>query len=221
VVALLEERARATEKLEAEANKAYASFLADIIDNYGPRLRDVINRLAMVDCLQSFAAVAKERQTYVRPKFTDDETLEIVGGRHPIVETLLERPCIANSIRFGGQRPGGEPCKIITGPNMGGKSSTTKMVALIAVMAQVGSFVPAEAVTMGILDGIMTRMGGTILTFMRPSYVKYSRTNSLGRTGQRSIDVHGRDGRDQPDTGEEHVSESCHPRRARSRDVHF
>lgn len=165
---LSEERARATEKLEAEADKAYANFLTDIIDNYGARLRDVVNRLAMVDCLQSFAAVAKVHQTYVRPKFTEEDTLEIVGGRHPIVETLLERPCIANSIRFGGEHPGGEPCKIITGPNMGGKSSTTKMVALIAVMAQVGSFVPAEAVTMGILDRIMTRMGGTLLSPMRP-----------------------------------------------------
>ena len=164
MVELSEERARAAEKLEAGANQAYASFLADIINNHGARLRDVINRLAMVDCLQSFAAVAKEHQTYVRPKFTEDDTLEIVEGRHPIVESLLERPCVANSIRFGGQRPGGEPCKIITGPNMGGKSSTTKMVALIAVMAQVGSFVPAKAVTMGILDGIMTRMGGTIST---------------------------------------------------------
>lgn len=160
---LSEERARATEKLEAEANKAYASFLADIIDNYGARLRDAINRLAMVDCFQSFAAVAKEHQTYVRPKFTEDDTLEIVGGRHPIIETLLERPCITNSIWFGGQCPKGGSCKIITGPNMGGKSSTTKMVALIAVMAQVGSFVPADAVTMGILDGIMTRMGGAFL----------------------------------------------------------
>lgn len=161
---LYEERARATEKLEAEASKAYNNFLTDITDNYGARLRDVVNRLAMMDCLQSFAAVAKDHQTYVRPKLTEDGELEIVGGRHPIVETLLERPCIANSIRFGGQRPGGELCKIITGPNMGGKSSTTKMVALIAIMAQVGSFVPAERVTMGILDGIMTRMGGMFLS---------------------------------------------------------
>lgn len=157
---LSEERARATEKLEAEANRAYASFLADIIDSHGARLRDVINRLAIADCLQSFAAVAKENHTYIRPKFVEGDTLEIIEGRNPIVETLLERPCIANAIRFGGQRPGGELCKILTGPNMGGKSSTTKMVALIAIMAQVGSFVPAEAVTMGILDGIMTRMGG-------------------------------------------------------------
>lgn len=177
---LSEERARASEKLEAEADKAYANFLADITDNYGARLKDVVNRLAMMDCLQSFAAVAKERQTYVRPKFTENNTLEIVGGRHPIVETLLERPCIANSIRFGSQPPGGEPCKIITGPNMGGKSSTTKMVALIAVMAQVGSFVPAEAVTMSILDGIMTRMGGTFWGFMGPFYLRCSPLGSLG-----------------------------------------
>lgn len=169
---LSEERARATEKLEAEANKAYANFLTDIIDSYGTRLRDVISRLGTVDCLQSFAAVAKEHQTYVRPKFIEGDTLEIVGGRHPIVETLLERPCIANSIRFGGQLPGGGPCKIITGPNMGGKSSTTKMVALIAVMAQVGSFVSAEAVTMGIFDRIMTRMGGTFLNFVRSLCVR-------------------------------------------------
>lgn len=167
MVELHEERARAIEKLEAEANKAYASFLTDIIDNYGARLRDVVGRLAMADCLQSFATVAKEHQTYVRPKFTEDDALEIVGGRHPIVETLLERPCITNSIRFGGQHPGGEKCKIITGPNMGGKSSTTKMVALIAIMAQAGSFVPAEAVTMGTLDGIMTRMGGMRLQIVR------------------------------------------------------
>jgi DNA mismatch repair protein MSH3 len=178
---LSEERARATEKLEAEANKAYARFLADIIDNYVARLRDIISRLAMVDCLQSFAAVAMEHQTYVRPKITVEDTLEIVGGRHPIVEMLLERPCIVNSIRFGGELPGGGPCKIITGPNMGGKSSTTKMVALIAVMAQVGSFVPAEAVTMGILDGIMTRMGGAFLNFMGSLCVKYSQSDSLRR----------------------------------------
>lgn len=176
---LSEERARATEKLEAEANKAYATFLTETIDNHGARLRDVISRLAVVDCLQSFAAAAKEHQTYVRPKFTEDDTLEIVAGRHPIVENLLERPCIANSIRFGGQPPGGEPCKIITGPNMGGKSSTTKMVALIAIMAQVGSFVPAEAVTMGILDGIMTRIGGALLETTRPLCVNYSRLDSL------------------------------------------
>jgi DNA mismatch repair protein MSH3 len=196
MAALSEERARAMEKLEADANKAFANFLADIIDKYGARLRDAISRLAVVDCLQSFAAVAKDHQTYVRPKFTEDNTLEIVGGRHPIVETLLERPCIANSIRFGCQPTGGESCKIITGPNMGGKSSMTKMVALIAVMAQVGSFVPAEAVTMGILDGIMTRMGGTLLNFIRPLYVKCSRLSSLGRISQRTVNIHGGDGRD-------------------------
>ena len=180
---LSEERARATEKLEAEANKAYTHFMADIIDNYVARLRDVISRLAMVDCLQSFAAVAKEHKTYVRPKFTVENTLEIVGGRHPIVETLLERPCIVNSIRFGGEPPGDGPCKIITGPNMGGKSSTTKMVALIAIMAQVGSFVPAEAVTMGILDGIMTRMGGMFSHFMVIPFCQVLTAGSLGRIG--------------------------------------
>lgn len=221
MVKLSEERARATEKSEVAANKAYASFLTDIIDNYGARLRDVINRLAMADCLQSFATTAKQHRTYVRPVFTEDDMLDIVGGRHPIVETLLERPCIANSIRFGGPHPGSEPCKIITGPNMGGKSSTAKMVALIAVMAQVGSFVPAEAVTMGILDGIMTRMGGAILTFRDLPVLRYSRLHSFGRTGQRAIDVHGRDGRDKLDIGEEHVQESCHSRRARSWDVYF
>ena len=180
---LSEERARAMEKLEAEANKAYAHFLADIIDNYAARLRDVISRLATVDCLQSFAAVAKEHQTYVRPKFTAENTLEIVGGRHPIVEALLERPCMENSIRFGGEPPGGGPCKIITGPNMGGKSSTTKMVALIAVMAQVGSFVPAQATTMGTLDKIMTRMGGTFSNLMGSLCFKHSQLNSLRRVG--------------------------------------
>jgi DNA mismatch repair protein MSH3 len=74
------------------------------------------------------------------------------------VEVLRSDPFIPNDICLGGD--GGDRCKIITGPNMGGKSSATRMVAIIAVMAQLGSFVPADSLTIGMLDGIMTRMGG-------------------------------------------------------------
>ncbi|KAL4068083.1 muts domain V-domain-containing protein [Scleroderma citrinum] len=154
---LLQERARYQESLTAEADKAYKSFLNEIIQSHYPVLRDAVSKLAIADCLCSLAQVALQ-DGYVRPELTEDNVLEIVDGRHPMVEALKSDPFVPNTITMGGDSP---RSAIITGPNMGGKSSAVRMVALIAIMAQVGSYVPAKAARIGTCDGIITRMGAS------------------------------------------------------------
>lgn len=148
-----------------------------IAQDYYSALRDAVNKLATADCLLSLAHVALQ-ENYVRPSFTDDDTLEIVDGRHPMVESLRSDPFVPNTIQMGGGQP---RSKILTGPNMGGcvysvspvllltgavdrKSSCVRMIALIAIMAQIGSYVPASSVKLGLLDSILTRMGGTFIS---------------------------------------------------------
>lgn len=152
------ERARYSEQRQAAANKAYTSFLDEIARKHYAPLRDAVNKLAIADCLFALATVA-HNQDYVRPVFVEGEgdELEIVDGRHPMVEALRSDPFVPNSLSMGGDAP---RCTIITGPNMGGKSSTVRMVALLAVMAQIGSYVPAKSIRLNMLDSVLTRMGG-------------------------------------------------------------
>ncbi|KAH0827010.1 muts domain V-domain-containing protein [Lanmaoa asiatica] len=154
---LIQERARYKESLAAEANKAYSAFLGEIAQSHYSLLRDAINKLAIADCLLSLAHIALQ-DGYVRPEFADEDGLDIIDGRHPMVEALRSDPFVPNSLSMGGESP---RSVIITGPNMGGKSSAVRMVALIAIMAQVGSYVPARAARIGMCDGIITRMGAS------------------------------------------------------------
>ena len=124
-------------------------------EHYVP-LRNVVNKLAIADCLLSLSTVASQAD-YVKPTFVDDDVLDIKDGRHPMIEALRTDPFVPNDLRLG---DGSTRTKIITGPNMGGKSSAVRMVALVALMAQIGSYVPATSVRMGLLDAILTRMGG-------------------------------------------------------------
>ena len=149
------------ETRDAAANKAFLSFMEDIAHTQYAILRDAVNKLATIDCLLSLALVAM-RNDYVKPRFTTEEdVLEIVDGRHPMVEALRVDPFVPNSVVLGDDEPRN---KIITGPNMGGKSSAVRMIALIAIMAQIGSYVPATAVRLSMLDGVLTRMGGTCIS---------------------------------------------------------
>ncbi|KAJ7740749.1 muts domain V-domain-containing protein [Mycena maculata] len=154
VKAKIQELARWQESLQIEAKKAYLTFLDEVIEQYAI-LRDAVNKLATADCLISLAQVAL-RDSYVKPQFIDDaDTLEIVDGRHPMVEALRSDPFVPNTILFSKEGQ----TKVITGPNMGGKSSCVRMVALIAIMAQIGSYVPATSVKLAALDSVQTRMG--------------------------------------------------------------
>ncbi|HEX2198650.1 MAG TPA: DNA mismatch repair protein MutS [Burkholderiales bacterium] len=116
-------------------------------------LQTIARALAQADVLCTFAATAAKR-SYARPQFLDEPVLEIEAGRHPVVEAQIEH-FIANDCRLSPVRR----LLLITGPNMGGKSTYMRQVALIALMAHVGSFVPARAARIGPLDQIFTRIG--------------------------------------------------------------
>jgi DNA mismatch repair protein MutS len=115
--------------------------------------------IARLDCLLSFAKVA-EQNNYVRPKINDTRVLEIKNGRHPVIEKQLPigDVYVANDIYLDNDK---QQIIMITGPNMSGKSAILRQTALIVLMAQMGSFVPAEAANIGIVDKVFTRVGAS------------------------------------------------------------
>jgi len=127
--------------------------LLDLLGAHVPVLQRIARGLAQLDVLTCFAAAAGKRG-YCRPEFTSDIAVEIDQGRHPVVEAQIE-PFIANGARLAPARQ----LLLITGPNMGGKSTYMRQVALIVLMAHAGSFVPAKAARIGPIDQIFTRVG--------------------------------------------------------------
>ena len=117
------------------------------------------NQIARLDCLLSFATAARENN-YIRPVISDDEVLEIRQGRHPVIEKQLPigEKYIANDVMLDSST---QQIIIITGPNMAGKSALLRQTALITLMAQIGSFVPAESAHIGLVDKIFTRVGAS------------------------------------------------------------
>ena len=113
------------------------------------------NQIARLDCLLSFATAARENN-YIRPVISDDEVLEIRQGRHPVIEKQL--PVGENDVMLDSST---QQIIIITGPNMAGKSALLRQTALITLMAQIGSFVPAESAHIGLVDKIFTRVGAS------------------------------------------------------------
>lgn len=154
VTNLLRKRDQHKESLAVECNRAFARFLTEISTKY-QKFRDCVQSLATLDCLISLAAVANQ-PGYVKPEFTEEPCIEVCEGRHPMVEQLLLDAYVPNDIHLFSDK---QRAMVITGPNMGGKSSFVRQVALIAIMAQVGSYVPASAARVGMLDAVFTRMG--------------------------------------------------------------
>lgn len=115
--------------------------------------------IAEMDCLMGFAELAV-KNNYVCPELNQDHTLDIKQGRHPVIERQLpeDNPYIANDVFLDRES---QQIIMITGPNMSGKSALLRQTALIVIMAQMGSFVPAKAVTMGVVDKIFTRVGAS------------------------------------------------------------
>ena len=119
------------------------------------RLLATARAIAEIDVSAALAEVAM-RYRYVRPELNDGDAIHIVAGRHPVVElTLRDEPFVPNDVALSYD----ELIHLITGPNMSGKSTFLRQVALIVLMAQIGSFVPAESATMGLVDRIFTRIG--------------------------------------------------------------
>ena len=146
-----EERALALE------SRIYARIL-EILSSRIEQLKTVAASLALLDCLIGLATVAKERR-YVRPKMKNsNEALSIVDGRHPVVEAISKERFVPNDAVLDN---GENSCAIITGPNMAGKSTYMRQVALIAIMAHIGSFVPAKSAEIPLIDRVFTRVGAS------------------------------------------------------------
>lgn len=149
--------------LNAEKNQSdleYKMFieLRKQLTSFGGELTRIAFMLATVDALLSLAKVAHERR-YVRPVVDQSRVLEIQQGRHPVLETILPMgKYVSNNTRLLG-RSDEHQLVVLTGPNMSGKSSFLRQVALITILAQIGSFVPADSARVGIVDRIFTRIG--------------------------------------------------------------
>ena len=154
VIRLVRERDQHKESLAAACDEAFSQLLADISSKYQV-FRDCVQALAILDCLCSLAIVAS-LPGYVKPEYTDSICIEVEQGRHPMVEQLLLDAYVPNDIDLATDRT---RALLITGPNMGGKSSYVRQIALIAIMGQIGSYVPAASAKLGMLDAVFTRMG--------------------------------------------------------------
>lgn len=136
-------------------------FLALVMDasEYVSQIQQNARILATVDCLLSFSMVAKKNQ-YCKPKISDTDSLEIKDGRHPVIERQLPigEQYVPNDIYLDNES---QQIIIITGPNMAGKSALLRQTALIVLMAQMGSFVPASYARIGIIDKVFTRVGAS------------------------------------------------------------
>ncbi|KAK7205571.1 DNA mismatch repair protein Msh3 [Myxozyma melibiosi] len=151
---LLRKREQYRELLKLSCQAAYDTFMKEIAKYY-EQLRSIVQALAHLDCLLALAAVS-DLPGYVKPTYVDEPCVLVEEGRHPMVEQLLLDSFVPNDITLSAS---GIHAMIITGPNMGGKSSYVRQTALIAIMGQIGSYVPAKSATLGMLDAVYTRMG--------------------------------------------------------------
>ena len=133
--------------------------LVQALSEFIPAIQVTANQIARLDCLLSFANVARENN-YIRPVIEDNDVLDIRQGRHPVIEKQLPigEKYIANDVVLDSSS---QQIIIITGPNMAGKSALLRQTALITLLAQIGSFVPAESAHIGLVDKIFTRVGAS------------------------------------------------------------
>ena len=146
----------ARERLDALEYKLFDELRRRIAAEL-PRVQQTAQAIAKIDVLRSFAAVSVKAR-YTRPTVTDNGVLDIRGGRHPVVESLQSAPFVPNDAHLD---KAGEQTLLITGPNMAGKSTYMRQVALIVLMAQIGCFVPADRAEIGVVDSIFTRVGAS------------------------------------------------------------
>lgn len=148
----------AEEKILTLESNIFNDLVLGLVE-YIPSIQVNANLVAQTDCLLSFAKVAKENK-YIRPEINDSDVLKIKKGRHPVIEKQLPigESYVANDVTLDSEK---QQVIIITGPNMAGKSALLRQTALITLMAQAGSFVPAESAQIGLVDKIFTRVGAS------------------------------------------------------------
>ena len=148
----------AEEKIFSIENRLFTQLVTDAIDFISPLQKNAVE-IARIDCLLSFAISAKENR-YICPIVDDSLIIDIKQGRHPVIEKQMPvgEQYIANDLYLDSEN---QQIIIITGPNMAGKSALLRQIALITIMAQIGSFVPADSARIGITDKIFTRVGAS------------------------------------------------------------
>lgn len=147
----------AEEKLNDLEYKIFID-VRDKIEKNVSRLKGVSKHIATIDCLFSLALVALEN-SYIKPKITDDGVIDVIEARHPVIEKLINKfNYVPNDVYLNNFE---EQLHIITGPNMAGKSTFMRQIALIVIMTQIGSFIPAKSANISICDKIFTRIGAS------------------------------------------------------------
>lgn len=148
----------AEEKIEVLEFDLFAELLEWLLQFIDPVQQNAA-LISKIDCFAGFAELAME-SSYIRPKLNDSYAIDIKGGRHPVIEKQLpiDEPYIANDVYLDRET---QQIIMITGPNMSGKSALLRQTALIVLLAQIGSFVPADSVEMGCVDKIFTRVGAS------------------------------------------------------------
>jgi DNA mismatch repair protein MutS len=148
----------AEEKAFELEQKIYFDLVASLED-YIPAIQLNAALIGKLDCLLSFAVVSEENK-YIRPEVNDSDVIDIKDGRHPVIEKMLpvDEPYISNDVLLDNDQ---QQIIMITGPNMSGKSALLRQTALIVLLAQIGSFVPASAAKIGLVDKIFTRVGAS------------------------------------------------------------
>ena len=131
--------------------------IQDETTKYINRLQALAEAIANIDCLVCFSELALKR-AYVRPVVDDSQVIEIIDGKHPVVAESLGNEFVSNDVQIG---EANKDVVIITGPNMSGKSTYIRQTALLVLMAQTGSFIPAESARIGLVDKIFTRVGAS------------------------------------------------------------
>ncbi len=148
----------AEDRILSLESRLYADLLQAAAQYIHP-LQQTAGALSALDCLHSLAVVARQ-QRYVRPVVDESLVLDIRQGRHPVIETLMPpgEEYVANDVKLDAEE---QQIIVITGPNMAGKSALLRQTALITLMAQTGSFVPAESARIGVVDKVFTRVGAS------------------------------------------------------------
>ncbi len=129
--------------------------IRDVCQGFTKSLQQLADKISTIDCLLAFAEVSV-KYNYVRPEMSLKREVNIVEGRHPVIETFLKDEYVKNDVIINSYNT-----ILITGPNMSGKSTYMRMLALIVIMAQIGCFVPAKSATLMIFDAIFTRIGAS------------------------------------------------------------
>ena len=148
----------AEDRILALETRLFNELVQEVAQYINPLQKDAA-AISMLDCLQSLAHVARQNR-YVRPVVDESLILDIHGGRHPVIETLMPvgEEYVANDVMLDTRQ---QQIIIITGPNMAGKSALLRQTALITLLAQIGSFVPADSAHIGVVDKIFTRVGAS------------------------------------------------------------